>query len=1282
MRLRLVFSAILASGLTLVGCDSDGGGGAGGAGGSIDGGNIDVGPGGAGGEGGQGGQGGQGGAPVDAAVDAAPRLPACSDGIDNDGDGRADLDDPGCEGPNDEDERNPAQCDDDLDNDQDGFTDFPDDPGCGSIFDDDEDNPPPTPQCADGIDNDRDGLVDEQDPGCSSAADPREADPDVPPQCFDGIDNDLDGIIDFPDEPGCGAAGDDDEQDPPNPPACANGVDDDGDDYTDYPDDPGCAGVGDRDETDKEIAPACFDGQDNDRDGRIDYPDDDGCVAASDYSERGACGNVYDPPSLQNGVSLVVDTARGVFETEGSCGGRGSPEVAFQYRLARDVEALEISTVGAATQVPTTLYVRRTACLDPTAEVGCQREDVAASPPGHTLVINQPTRGDYYIFVDGVAGAGGPAQVTVTERPLAECLNRIDDDDDGRIDYPADPGCEYPGDREEADGDIFPACSNDEDDDGDGLVDYPLDVGCISAGANSEVDVCGQGVAFEEFFFEQGFVLGNLADGTNVMQGNCGGQGANEVIYFFNNPFNARLTFSTAHPESVAATTLYVRRDCADRATELGCDTGQDAGAMNGRVVLEQAPVGGYWVIVDGRFGVGGPFKLTVEAERLDPGCADGRDNDGDGRVDGDDPGCASPDDEDERDEAGPPSVCNNGEDDDDDGLIDYPYDPGCLTRGSGSEEDPAVAPACANGQDDDADGFIDFPLDAGCQARGDNNEADPRPRPACANRIDDDMDGFIDYPFDPGCEAAGDGSEVDVGDPVCSNGVDDDRDGIADFPFDPGCSSAADPSERDEDVAPVCSNGVDDDGDDRVDFPLDPGCQYAADPDEASPAFAPQCANGRDDDQDGRIDFPDDPGCRFAADTIEENQGDIPPRCSDGVDNDFDGAIDLRDLGCLEPEDDDESDDPMPPPLCGNGVDDDGDMLADWPDDPGCQARGDLTEDQSCRPAVMTPLIPRNGTVLGRTQEAGADNYYNRCGGRMAPDAVYRYVVAEQTDLRISAANPGTDFPVVLSVRNDCEEPDAMLACAGNFAAPDPTIVLRDAEPGEYYIFVDGGGPEQWVGGNAAIAWADPRGFRATQNDIRAGCGWSDGGNDAFDCFGNPFTLSFNGATTAIDPTIGQRNSAAGAYAFRIVSEFAGVNTWRVKLLPAQEFDERLVTINLQGNMGSDGGGQIVQRQGAFQGRQVPYTFASDGNDPSALIMLVPGDPEQLGNVRHSADRDNVTVVATNIKLPATIYITVSYAAENLHLQGVLGDIQVQAGPGGDDAPRFGNFELSVTEE
>jgi hypothetical protein len=69
---------------------------------------------------------------------AAPApVPACGDGVDNDGDGRADFPaDPGCSGP--------------------------------SVG-------PEDPACDDGLDNDRDGRIDLADPGCAAASGIREA---------------------------------------------------------------------------------------------------------------------------------------------------------------------------------------------------------------------------------------------------------------------------------------------------------------------------------------------------------------------------------------------------------------------------------------------------------------------------------------------------------------------------------------------------------------------------------------------------------------------------------------------------------------------------------------------------------------------------------------------------------------------------------------------------------------------------------------------------------------------------------------------------------------------------------------------------------------------------------------------------------------------------------------------------------------------------------------------------------------------------------------------------
>ena len=69
------------------------------------------------------------------------------------------------------------------------------------------------------------------------------------------------------------------------------------------------------------------------------------------------------------------------------------------------------------------------------------------------------------------------------------------------------------------------------------------------------------------------------------------------------------------------------------------------------------------------------------------PACSDGLDNDGDQRVDYPaDPGCASPDDHDERDPMPPPAACKDGLDNDGDGFIDYPADKGCRSAGDNDE--------------------------------------------------------------------------------------------------------------------------------------------------------------------------------------------------------------------------------------------------------------------------------------------------------------------------------------------------------------------------------------------------------------------------------------------------------------------------------------------------------------------------------------------------------------------------------------------------------------------
>ncbi len=70
------------------------------------------------------------------------------------------------------------------------------------------------------------------------------------------------------------------------------------------------------------------------------------------------------------------------------------------------------------------------------------------------------------------------------------CNDRKDNDGDGLVDYPSDPGCSSKNDDSELN--PYLECDDGKDNDGDGLVDYK-DPGCSSPTDNDETN-CGDGV--------------------------------------------------------------------------------------------------------------------------------------------------------------------------------------------------------------------------------------------------------------------------------------------------------------------------------------------------------------------------------------------------------------------------------------------------------------------------------------------------------------------------------------------------------------------------------------------------------------------------------------------------------------------------------------------------------------------------------------------------------------------------------------------------------------------
>lgn len=126
----------------------------------------------------------------------------CTNGVDDDGDGLVDGNDPDCQTP-------VEICGNGVDDDGDGVTDGPNCP----------EGPPGDPSCSDTFDNDGDGLIDGNDPNCQTPVE----------TCGDGIDNDGDGVIDGPNCP----------EGPPGDPSCIDGFDNDGDGLIDAAD-PDC----------------------------------------------------------------------------------------------------------------------------------------------------------------------------------------------------------------------------------------------------------------------------------------------------------------------------------------------------------------------------------------------------------------------------------------------------------------------------------------------------------------------------------------------------------------------------------------------------------------------------------------------------------------------------------------------------------------------------------------------------------------------------------------------------------------------------------------------------------------------------------------------------------------------------------------------------------------------------------------------------------------------------------------------------------------------------------
>ncbi len=570
--------------------------------------------------------------------------------------------------------------------------------------------------------------------------------------CADGIDNDGDGTIDFPEDLGC-ISEDDDTEDSLTMPQCSDGRDNDGDGKKDYPADPGCYAPQQDDELDDcptgPHCPQCADGRDNDGNGATDYPDDPGCTSASDDDEF-----LHNPVACGAGMMIqqlnTTGVAMGMLDTTSKsmvaspCGGGGDlPSIAYELHLSKP-QVVVVSTDDPLTTADTVLDIRSDECSTEGAEIACN--DDLTSTNSNSTITTSLAAGNYYIVVTAkdagsignfnltvkrFAGEGtactamgdcGPGLVCrvpmgetamVCSKPM--CSDGVDDDADGKNDYPTDPGCTSPDDNDETDtcpnGASCPECGDGRDNDMDGATDYPADTTCLAAGDPSESCTTTDGVALVTMPATPGDT--SLATAHNDTHPSCGTTGthtANDLTYRLDLPATTTLSLSLTGSTFFAANSLF-NASCG--GTPLNCTT-------SNTTTMSNLAAGTYYFVVDGYSTGQGPFTLNVSG-KIGPNqscqgalaaagaltCSTGY-------------ACKGP----ATAKTCQPALCNDGIDNDADGKIDYPFDPGCSSPADDTEANPTPLPVCADGMDNDTDSTTDWPADYGCSSASGTSEA------------------------------------------------------------------------------------------------------------------------------------------------------------------------------------------------------------------------------------------------------------------------------------------------------------------------------------------------------------------------------------------------------------------------------------------------------------------------------------------------------------------------------------------------------------------------------
>jgi cysteine-rich repeat protein len=303
----------------------------------------------------------------------------------------------------------------------------------------------------------------------------------------------------------------------------------------------------------------CSNGIDDDNDSAVDCDDTD-CMATCAAQITMACMN---PPAAM--AANMGDTTGGTLLFSGSCTGVGSHEQLYSFTpgIAGETGQLDLVLSSMTDQG---VYVR-TSCADSMSEIECI--DGVAGGTDEKLRVTVVGGVPLTIFVDGYQpGEEGAFGLSAAFTP-AVC-------NDGKVTLPEQ-------------------CDDMNNMAGDGC-----DATCLIEPAAFCMSVPAAIL---------GMNMGDTTNGTNGFEGTCTGANARERVFSVTPAIDGMLhiVLSSADDQGI-----YVRTDCADAATELGCIDSKGGGQdeMLDVAVTAGVPV---TVFVDGfKPAQEGPFTLTL----------------------------------------------------------------------------------------------------------------------------------------------------------------------------------------------------------------------------------------------------------------------------------------------------------------------------------------------------------------------------------------------------------------------------------------------------------------------------------------------------------------------------------------------------------------------------------------------------------------------------------------------------------------------------------------------